>query len=999
MKTKKELKIIVILVIMEILRKKEQDRMEKAKNNLCWLIILVWSGFAQLYWGLAPHLASYDAASLHASAYQIIKGLTLIGPDVIVILLGYLLYQYPKKESLGLKLWLNTLVLGCLISLLVAMTSSKLNTVCSYPSTIFNSMLPIIRNSYPLITGIIGGMILSSVLIRLDKQEQWRITIAIWILIAIPIFSANNIWGWNGNYLAIFYALLFVLGGNLRVSSSRIWWLIAFGASIFNAILQGLMPYLSVGEDTVGRFTTSANVLTVLTAYAIVALIARYCRLSSFVFVASALVLFGNTSLIAGLQLVVEKYLTHSTAQTGLLTFAAIVGIFAVAGLWRLFLKTAMVRRVSWQIDGLTSLGLDQQKTALHKLFINWAPNLAVAIIAYIIAALSMLLMNNGWTIQPNVGANYNILSYTFVQREQMILLTTVLLFAAVKFLQALTKRYWLSLMLVILFNVGLIIANREKIAARNEPVLPSDMAMLKVAHSLFGMVSVGLWIAMAVAVVLMIAITIWLEKNHRVSLAFGKVGRISYLLLAPILFASCLFWNHSGMPFNNFLTTIDDEPMFYNQLSGARINGPLVQFMNNVDVKVMDQPTNYSQAEMKRIVQKYQKQAAKINMNRHNHLSQQTVIFNLSESFANPNRVPGVKLRNNPVPYITKVKKENTGGLMISSGYGGGTANMEYMTLTGFSLSNFSPTLPTPYTQLVTKLKSNPSIVDSFNYAVAIHPYLGTFYSRIAVYKKFGFNKFLYFGSKDKIKHQQRIDNSPYLSDRTSYLNVLDQLKSHSGGQFINLVTMQNHFPYTENYYHHLKRYAATRVSTGTDKNAVDEYSTEIHYTDNEVKDFIKEINRIKKPITVVFYGDHLPGIYQNSMAKDGIKLHETDYFIYSNRYARQHGAKNYQRNTAIVAPNDFIAMVAKQTNSKVNWYQALLTAVFEKLPAMAENIQSNTTNSTSSKTESDFISVQGKLVKESSLNKQQKELLHDYRLVQYDITAGKHYTLKYLK
>lgn len=976
-----------------------QIQMRKVKSNLCWLIILTWVGFAQLYWGLAPHLASYSTASLHASAYQIIRGLTLIGPDIVVILLGYLLYRYPRKESLAIKLWLNTLVLGCLTCLLVAMTSSKLNTVGNYPSTIFNNMLPIIRNSYPLITGIIGGTVLSSVLTKLSKQGQRRIAIAIWVLIAIPIFSATNIWGWNDNYLAIFYTLLFILGGNLRVGKSQVWWLIAFGASFFNVVLQGVMPYLSISENTVGRFTSSVNALTVLTAYAIVVLIAKYCRLNSFAFVTSVLVLFGNSSLVVGLQLIVEKYLTHSTMQTGLLTCAAIVTIFIVTRLWQLVLKTAIVQKVNWQIDELTRLELSQQKAALHKLIVSWASNLAVAIVAYIMAALSMLLMNNSWTIQPNVGASYNVLSYTFVQREQMILLTAILLFATVKFLQALTKRYWVSLMLVIFFNAVLIIANREKIAARNEPVLPSDMAMLKVAHSLFGMVSAGLWIAVAIALVLMVAITIWLEKSHRVNLNFGKAGRITYLLLAPILFASCLFWNHSGMPLNNFLTTIDDEPMFYNQLSGARINGPLVQFMNNVDVKVMDQPTNYSQAEMRRIVQKYQKQAAKININRHNHLSQQTVIFNLSESLANPNRVPGVKLKNNPIPYITKLKKENTGGLMISSGYGGGTANMEYMTLTGFSLSNFSPTLPTPYTQLVTKLKANPSIVDSFNYAVAIHPYLGTFYSRIAVYKKFGFNKFLYLGSKDKIKHQYRIDNSPYLSDRTSYLNVLDQLKDHSGGQFINLVTMQNHFPYTENYYHHLKRYAATKVSTGTDKNAVDEYSTEIHYTDNEVKDFIKAINRIKKPITIVFYGDHLPGIYQNSMAKDGIKLHETDYFIYSNRYARQHGAKNYQSNTAIVAPNDFIAMVAKQTNSKVNWYQALLTAVFEKLPAMAENIQSNTTNSTSSKTESDFISMQGKLIKKSSLSKQQKELLHDYRLVQYDITAGKHYTLKYLK
>ena len=165
-------------------------------------------------------------------------------------------------------------------------------------------------------------------------------------------------------------------------------------------------------------------------------------------------------------------------------------------------------------------------------------------------------------------------------------------------------------------------------------------------------------------------------------------------------------------------------------------------------------------------------------------------------------------------------------------------------------------------------------------------------------------------------------------------------------------------------------------------------------------MKQFIKQIDGINRPITVVFYGDHLPGIYQNDMTKDGVQLHETEYFIYSNKYARAHGAKNFTASTAVVSPNDFIAMVAKQTNSKVNWYQALLTKVFEKLPAMAKNIQDKgDVNSAKAVTHTDFINEHGQMVREGSLSRQQKRLLQDYRLVQYDITAGKKYTLKYLK
>ena len=695
-----------------------------------------------------------------------------------------------------------------------------------------------------------------------------------------------------------------------------------------------------------------------------------------------------------------EKIVAHSTVRTAVLIVIVISLALCIAGVWQWLLRRRWARRIIQRIDQFASQDFAGQRVAVRKTLRKLDLDLMVAAISYIVAVASMLLMNDSWRIQPNVGPDYNIITYAFTQRGLLLLLATLFIFTVVKFIQAISKRYWLSLAVVIMISCAFIIANREKIAARNEPLLPSDMAMVRVAGSLFGMVAPALWIGVGTGLVILVGLVYWLEKKHPVELAFKKHWRLTYLLLAPLLFASCLFWNHSGTPLNNLLTSLGDQPMFYNQLSGARINGPPIQFMNNVDVKVMDQPAGYSRARMEQIVNKYQKQAGRINNHRQNELSQQTVIFNLSESFSDPNRVPGVKLKNNPIPAIKALQANNTGGVMISSGYGGGTANMEYMTLTGYSISNFSPTLPVPYTQLVNKLKANPSIVDSFNHAVAIHPYIGTFYNRTSVYQKFGFDKFFYLGSKDKIRHQHRIDNSPYLSDQTAYQNVFDQLKSYPHGQFINLVTMQNHFPYSDNYYRHLNRYRSVSVSNGTSANEVDEFSTEIHYTNNAVKQFIKQIDRINRPTTIVFYGDHLPGIYQNDMAKDGVKLHETEYFIYSNKYARAHGAKNFKQGTAVVSPNDFIAMVAKQTNSRVNWYQALLTDVFEKLPAMAKNVEAKgDVNTAKAVARTDFVNDQGKLVKESSLTKQQKQLLQDYRLVQYDVIAGKKYTLKYLK
>ena len=208
----------------------------------------------------------------------------------------------------------------------------------------------------------------------------------------------------------------------------------------------------------------------------------------------------------------------------------------------------------------------------------------------------------------------------------------------------------------------------------------------------------------------------------------------------------------------------------------------------------------------------------------------------------------------------------------------------------------------------------------------------------------------------------------------------------------------MQNHFPYDKDFYDGTEKYTAngSAIVDENTANMVSDFATGLSYTDKAVANFIKEIDKIQRPVTIVFYGDHLPGIYNgNDMKKDGVVLHETDYFIYSNKYARKHGAKTKMvKATGLVAPNDFPAMVAEQTNSKVNGYLALLTEVKADLPAMSTDPKMNATNNYN--TMVSFVTKKGKILKLEQLTPKQQKLYHDYQLVQYDMTAGKQYLLK---
>lgn len=125
--------------------------------------------------------------------------------------------------------------------------------------------------------------------------------------------------------------------------------------------------------------------------------------------------------------------------------------------------------------------------------------------------------------------------------------------------------------------------------------------------------------------------------------------------------------------------------------------------------------------------------------------------------------------------------------------------------------------------------------------------------------------------------------------------------------------------------------------------------------------------------------------------MSLEGLKLHQPDYFIYSNKYALNHGAKNKLSGSNQVATNDFTALSLEQSNSKVTAYQALLTQVQKQLPTLSLNTKENLTNNYNSQVQ--FTNKKGQIIDKNDLTAKQKALYHQFKLVQYDVTAGKHY------
>ncbi|QNQ80985.1 LTA synthase family protein [Lactobacillus sp. PV034] len=620
-----------------------------------------------------------------------------------------------------------------------------------------------------------------------------------------------------------------------------------------------------------------------------------------------------------------------------------------------------------------------------HKLFF-WT-----CLYLLILAWLSIFIVSKQGRIN---GLNsQNIFWYILAQRMFVPILTALFLLALFGIFVFITTRYWVSLSLVTVFIIGLAIADQIKISLRGEPIYPTELREALNANTLLGMINPGIIVAAVIGLLIIVAITIFLEIKFPQHVGTIK-SRLIGLVLGFLLWCTPSQFNNLNSPIYYLSRAFDNSPIYSAPTVDAEINGPLLMLFDYSNVATMDKPAGYSQAAITRLEQKYRQKAKVINQDRTNKLGDQTMIFNLSESFTDPLDFPTVKLKSgvaDPMKFIRHLSQQTTSGKMLSGGYGGGTAKMEYESLTGFNIGTLKGQIM-PYQQIVPSYPFYPSLGMNYAYSSAIHPFFGTYYSRQSVYKTLGFDKFVFIGSKYKIHHQKKLGESWYLSDETLYRNAEDQLSSHKGSQFINLISMQNHLPYN-NWYSNNEYLNKIKVdlpqTKGIDSQSLATYTKGVQYTDQAVEDFIKQIDKLNRPIIFVFYGDHYPAIIDQSKLNNyPIQLHATNYFIYANKYAREHGAKNKVGDSNYVSTADFIPMALEQGNIKVSPFQALLTQVQKELPAITVNYKAGTGI--------EFVDQNGKEVSEKSLTKKQRQLLHDYELIQYDMSQGEGYTLK---
>ena len=569
------------------------------------------------------------------------------------------------------------------------------------------------------------------------------------------------------------------------------------------------------------------------------------------------------------------------------------------------------------------------------------------------------ILFNTG--IQLGLGHGEPLVGYSIFPGGvifQILCLSYLFIFLYIIF-----NRYLFTTILILFGGVLFIVANALKFSMRAEPILPSDLVWVFQPSVLFSFVDASVLMTVSISLVIFTFIYIigrrYIYPGRIIRATILRFVLLGLMLLLSINVYSIFKRKDNGkiiddVPIITLLNNFQDTKWLGNSIN-ARYRSLSYVWLNQITTDPIIEPKGYSKEKIKEIEKKYDQVALEINKNRNELIDNQTIVYVLSESFADPSRIEGVNLSRNPIPKIQEIKTKVTSGLMQSDGYGGGTANMEFQTLTGLPFYNINPTVSVLYSEVAPKMRRLISVSDSFNNKEVIHFESPINYSRNVIYNRLKFNKFI---SIDDKKNYDLGYQEVHISDESTYKAVLKEMDAKKN-QFFSVITIQNHSPFIAGEPSDL---TATGNGFSDDENTkLTNYSRLLTFTDTATQSFLESLSKIDKKITVVFYGDHLPGLYPESAFKNNPESqYQTDYFIWSNFDAPK-------LNYPLVNSSDFSAMVFEQTNSKVSPYYALLTEVLKKAS-----------------------------VDKKALEGEAQEIAEDLKMVEYDLISGKGYLSK---
>lgn len=498
------------------------------------------------------------------------------------------------------------------------------------------------------------------------------------------------------------------------------------------------------------------------------------------------------------------------------------------------------------------------------------------------IGLLSLYLTANSYA-----GIDAQALWASYMKLPLLVVMNLLLPLLVVYLGFFLFARPWAAYLLSAVPFLGLALASYYKIQLRGDPVLASDLRLIRTAGGIMGNYSFELSAPVGIVAagfVTMLLLSILLLRREHMSRHERLAGLM--LLLSLTLAGGFELYPDADI-YEKTANSGLINPWSETEIYVSR--GTTYPFLYSVQDMLPNAPSGYRESEATGTLAEYENadipEEQKITF-----VGIMLEAFSDLTDFPVLDDIPAVHEIYEP---LHELEERSISGRLLTNIFAGGTVDTEWGYLTGYSEHE---EFRSPVNTYVRYFKSQ-----GYD-ALYRHPGYSWFYNRSNVNEYLGFDECVFndTGFGDLIS----ISDALYHSDKVLVdylLNDIDSRTAEDDPLFLFSVSYQNHGPYpSETYW---EEYVTPEKNGWSMQTCcvINNYLAGIRSTINEMCRMTEELEGRDEPIVFVFFGDHKPwmgngnsvytemGINMDVSTLDGFyNYYATPYVIYANQAAR---------------------------------------------------------------------------------------------------------------
>ena len=447
----------------------------------------------------------------------------------------------------------------------------------------------------------------------------------------------------------------------------------------------------------------------------------------------------------------------------------------------------------------------------------------------------------------------------------------------------------------------------------RGEPFLPWDLAQVSEAAGVASAAGIKIQTSMIVTAVVELALmagSFFLYRGRHKQRWLPRVAGSAATAAALCLLIFGVYLQPA------VCQAIGIVPDAWMQDRYYRYYGVVTGFMTNLSNLEIDKPDGYSEETVDAILDNVD-ESQKFSTSplyptsyaattaKDEQVKKPTIIYVMNESYWDVSELEqyGIKFDTDVSANLHALQQTSAYGRAYSPSFGGGTCDVEFEALTGYSAS-FLPSGSKPYQQHVTKpMFALPSYLKTQGYqTAAVHCFWAKYWSRDTAYPNLGLDDFISLEDMHGVtKVRKHYWTNGLVTDDSMADQIIGQYEKMKASSdepvFLHAVTMQNHTNYNKDNYPDDQRVKVLEHPAGMKAStvgALEDFATGIRDADAMMGKLTAYFSQVDEPVILVFWGDHYNPIDSNydvytttGYASDSSadpRLHQTTLLMWSN-------------------------------------------------------------------------------------------------------------------